>query len=150
MVLSGNWFGGQAVSLQVNYTHSEQFAAAGYEPFVVDGTEYGEVRQYGNCKFFLVTKLWYDRVLTRSQSASSVCTRPATKYPTTSPRPRSLCSTGLWSTSTLPLGLRRLRLNTRLLATLMLLTLSLTLHSRRLPPCPRLLVLFSDSDSELK
>jgi len=49
--LSGNWFGGQAVSLQVNYTHSEQFAAAGYEPFVVDGTEYGEVRQYGNCMF---------------------------------------------------------------------------------------------------
>jgi hypothetical protein len=47
----GNWFGGQAVSLQVNYTHAEQFAAAGYEPFVVDGTEYGEVRQYGNCKF---------------------------------------------------------------------------------------------------
>lgn len=47
----GNWFGGQAISLQVNYTHAEQFAAAGYEPFVVDGTEYGEVRQYGNCKF---------------------------------------------------------------------------------------------------
>jgi carboxypeptidase C (cathepsin A) len=47
---TGNWFGGQAISLQVNYTHAEQFAAAGYEPFVVDGTEYGEVRQYGNCK----------------------------------------------------------------------------------------------------
>ena len=39
------------MSLQVNYTHAEQFAAAGYEPFVVDGTEYGEVRQYGNCMF---------------------------------------------------------------------------------------------------
>lgn len=48
---TGNWFGGEAISLQVNYTHAEQFAAAGYEPFVVDGTEYGEVRQYGNCKF---------------------------------------------------------------------------------------------------
>jgi carboxypeptidase C (cathepsin A) len=45
-----NWFGGEAVSLALNYTHSEQFAAAGYEPFTVDGTEYGEVRQYGNCK----------------------------------------------------------------------------------------------------
>ena len=42
-------FGGEAVSLALNYTHSEQFAAAGYEPFTVDGTEYGEVRQYGNC-----------------------------------------------------------------------------------------------------
>ena len=44
-----NWFGGEAVSLALNYTHSEQFAAAGYEPFTVDGAEYGEVRQYGNC-----------------------------------------------------------------------------------------------------
>lgn len=46
-----NWFGGQAVSLAVNYTHSAEFRAAGYAPFVVDGTEYGEVRQYGNFSF---------------------------------------------------------------------------------------------------
>lgn len=46
-----NWFGGQAVSLAVNYTHSAEFRAAGYEPFVVDGTEYGEVRQYGAFSF---------------------------------------------------------------------------------------------------
>lgn len=46
-----NWFGGEAVSLQVNYTHSEQFRAAGYAPFVVDGVEYGESRQYGNFSF---------------------------------------------------------------------------------------------------
>lgn len=46
-----NWFGGQAVSLQVNYTHAAEFRAAGYVPFVVDGTEYGEVRQYGNFSF---------------------------------------------------------------------------------------------------
>lgn len=42
--------GGEAVSLNINYTHSEQFAAAGYEKFMVDGEEFGEVRQYGNCK----------------------------------------------------------------------------------------------------
>ena len=53
----GNWFGGQAVSLQVNYTHAEQFAAAGYEPFIVDGAEYGEVRQYGNCMFSFSHKI---------------------------------------------------------------------------------------------
>jgi hypothetical protein len=35
----------------VNYTHSAEFRAAGYTPFVVDGTEYGEVRQYGNFSF---------------------------------------------------------------------------------------------------
>lgn len=46
-----NWFGGQAVSLAVNYTHKEEFAAAGYAPFRVDGTEYGEVRQRGNFSF---------------------------------------------------------------------------------------------------
>ncbi|KAI1162958.1 Alpha/Beta hydrolase protein [Nemania serpens] len=46
-----NWFGGEAVSLALNYTHSTEFKAAGYAPFVVDGTEYGESRQYGNFSF---------------------------------------------------------------------------------------------------
>jgi len=46
-----NWFGGQAISLAVDYTHSKEFRAAGYEAMVVDGTEYGEVRQYGNFSF---------------------------------------------------------------------------------------------------
>ncbi|KAF2096817.1 peptidase S10, serine carboxypeptidase [Rhizodiscina lignyota] len=49
-----NWFGGQAVSLAIKYTHSKEFAAAGYAPFKVDGTEYGEVRQYGNFSFLRV------------------------------------------------------------------------------------------------
>jgi len=49
-----NWFGGQAISLAVNYTHSAKFAAAGYQPFTVNGTEYGEVRQYGNFSFLRV------------------------------------------------------------------------------------------------
>ena len=49
-----NWFGGQAVSLAVNYTHSAEFAAAGYEAFTVDGVEYGEVRQYGNFSFLRI------------------------------------------------------------------------------------------------
>ncbi|KAK3624360.1 hypothetical protein LTR56_021078 [Elasticomyces elasticus] len=46
-----NWLGGQAVSLEVNYTHSAEFRESLYSPFVVDGTEYGEVRQYGNFSF---------------------------------------------------------------------------------------------------
>ncbi|KAL8786164.1 MAG: hypothetical protein Q9213_002934 [Squamulea squamosa] len=49
-----NWFGGQAVSLAVNYTHKEQFAAAEYTPFIVDGDEYGEVREYGNFSFLRI------------------------------------------------------------------------------------------------
>ncbi|KZM28142.1 uncharacterized protein EKO05_0005825 [Ascochyta rabiei] len=46
-----NWFGGEAISLAVEYTHSKEFHSAGYEPMTVDGTEYGEVRQYGNFSF---------------------------------------------------------------------------------------------------
>ena len=46
-----NWFGGEAISLAANFTHAEQFRAAGYTPFLVDGTEYGEVREYGNFSF---------------------------------------------------------------------------------------------------
>lgn len=47
----GNWFGGEAVSLAANYTHSEQFRAAGYAPMTVNGTQYGETREYGLFSF---------------------------------------------------------------------------------------------------
>lgn len=46
-----NWFGGEAVSLAVNYTNSDKFRAAGYVPMTVDGVEYGETREYGNFSF---------------------------------------------------------------------------------------------------
>ncbi|KAI1382837.1 serine carboxypeptidase [Hypoxylon trugodes] len=47
-----NWIGGEAVSLAVNYTHSEQFRAAGYTDVVVNETYVGgQVRQYGNFSF---------------------------------------------------------------------------------------------------
>jgi carboxypeptidase D len=46
-----NWFGGQAISLATNFTHSKEFRAAGYAPFTVDGVEYGETREYGNFSF---------------------------------------------------------------------------------------------------
>lgn len=46
-----NWFGGEAVSLAMKYQHSKQFQAAGYAPFLVDGVEYGETREYGNFSF---------------------------------------------------------------------------------------------------
>jgi carboxypeptidase D len=49
-----NWFGGQAISLAVNYTHSEEFRKAEYAPFKVDGIEYGEVREYGNFSFIRI------------------------------------------------------------------------------------------------
>ncbi|EXJ58404.1 carboxypeptidase D [Cladophialophora yegresii CBS 114405] len=46
-----NWFGGEAVSLATQYEHSAEFKKAGYVPFVVDGVEYGETREYGNFSF---------------------------------------------------------------------------------------------------
>lgn len=46
-----NWFGGEAVSLAAQWPHAKQFSAAGYTPFVVDGVEYGETREYGNFSF---------------------------------------------------------------------------------------------------
>ncbi|MCJ1309008.1 hypothetical protein MMC25_002663 [Agyrium rufum] len=49
-----NWFGGQAVSLALNFSYAEQFRAADYAPFMVNGTEYGEVRQAGNFSFLRV------------------------------------------------------------------------------------------------
>ena len=46
-----NWFGGEAVSLAVNHTDKAAFRAAGYTPFLIDGVEYGAVREYGNFSF---------------------------------------------------------------------------------------------------
>lgn len=46
-----NWFGGQAISEALNYTHHKEFIKAGYAPFVYGGVEYGEVREYGNFSF---------------------------------------------------------------------------------------------------
>ena len=37
-----NWFGGEAVSLNISYAHTAEFKKAGYAPFVVDSEEYGE------------------------------------------------------------------------------------------------------------
>ncbi|KAB2573478.1 Carboxypeptidase S1-like protein A [Lasiodiplodia theobromae] len=49
-----NWLGGEAVSLAVNYTGAEDFAATEYESFVVSGEEYGKGRQFGNLAFLRV------------------------------------------------------------------------------------------------
>lgn len=46
-----NWFGGQAVSLALQFPHAASFRQTGYVPLVVDGKEYGETREYGNFSF---------------------------------------------------------------------------------------------------
>lgn len=44
----------RALSLAVNYTHATQFRSSGYAPFLVNGTDYGAVRQFGNFSFVRV------------------------------------------------------------------------------------------------
>ena len=47
-----NWIGGEAVSLAVNYSHTSDFAAAGYANISVNSSYVGGlVRQYGNFSF---------------------------------------------------------------------------------------------------
>ncbi|KPI40802.1 Carboxypeptidase-like protein [Cyphellophora attinorum] len=46
-----NWLGGEMLSLGTNSTQSEQFASAGYAPMTVDGTHYGDTREYGHFSF---------------------------------------------------------------------------------------------------
>ena len=99
-----NWFGGEAISLAVNYTNAAEFAAAGYTPFMVDGTEYGEVRQYGISPLCAFTKL-------------------ATKYHTINPRPHWRCLDSCCSVSTWLMVLFALVGITRLLGRRMLRTL---------------------------
>ncbi|KAF2770901.1 peptidase S10, serine carboxypeptidase [Teratosphaeria nubilosa] len=50
-----NWFGGEGLSLALDYKHAKEFRAAGYAPFTVDGVQYGDVRQHGNFSF---TRMW--------------------------------------------------------------------------------------------
>lgn len=47
-----HWLGGEAVSLAINYTHTDAFHAAGYTDIVVNETYVGgQVRQHGNLSF---------------------------------------------------------------------------------------------------
>ena len=39
------------MSLQVNYSRAADFREVGYAPFVINGTEYGAVRERGNFSF---------------------------------------------------------------------------------------------------
>ena len=79
----GNWFGGEAISLKVDYTHSKEFRSAGYEAMMVDGTEYGEVRQYGNFSFARVYEARHEiPYYQRKSSSSSSSSSPTEPVPT--------------------------------------------------------------------
>ncbi|GAB1191360.1 hypothetical protein APSETT444_000532 [Aspergillus pseudonomiae] len=50
-----NWLGGEAISKVAQWSGQEAFNNAGYTNLVVDGTAYGETRQYGKLSF---TRVW--------------------------------------------------------------------------------------------
>jgi carboxypeptidase D len=55
-----NWFGGEAVSLALNYSHSEECRKTSYAPFLVDGVEYGMMREFGNPSFTRIHKAGHE------------------------------------------------------------------------------------------
>ena len=75
-----NWFGGQAVSLQFNYTHAEQFRAAGYAPMMVGGKEVGEVRQYGNFSFTRIYEAGHEVPFYQPEAALALFNRSIYGY----------------------------------------------------------------------
>ncbi|OIW35227.1 alpha/beta-hydrolase [Coniochaeta ligniaria NRRL 30616] len=50
----GNWFGGEAVSLALNYSYAPFFRSTSYVRLTVDGTDHGIIREYGNFSFVVV------------------------------------------------------------------------------------------------
>lgn len=50
-----SWPGGEEISLVANWTGKEDFAQAGYTKMMVDGSAYGETRQFGKLSF---TRVW--------------------------------------------------------------------------------------------
>ncbi|PKS10615.1 hypothetical protein jhhlp_002370 [Lomentospora prolificans] len=50
----GNWFGGEAISLALNYTQSTFFRATPYKSLLSGEVESGKVREFGNLSFAVV------------------------------------------------------------------------------------------------
>ncbi|KAK4555472.1 hypothetical protein LTR86_007224 [Recurvomyces mirabilis] len=92
-----NWYGGEAISLALNYTNAKDFAAAGYQPLVYGGVEYGEVRQYGNFSFARVYESGHEVPYYQPQGSLAIFNRSINHFNVadgTSPVTANLTSTG--------------------------------------------------------
>lgn len=70
-----NWPGGEAISLALNYSNTEEFAAAGYAPFVYNDIQYGEVREYGNLSFTVIYEAGHEVPYYQPQAALALFNR---------------------------------------------------------------------------
>ncbi|KAK3721910.1 hypothetical protein LTR37_002726 [Vermiconidia calcicola] len=70
-----NWFGGEAISLAFRYENQDEFAAAGYEPMVYGGVQYGEVREYGNFSFTRIYEAGHEIPYYQPQGSLAVFNR---------------------------------------------------------------------------
>jgi len=70
-----NWYGGQDVSLAVNYTGSENFHNSGYVPLAVDGKRYGDTREADNFSFTRLFDAGHDAPFYQPKAALAVFNR---------------------------------------------------------------------------
>lgn len=96
-----NWIGGEAVSLAINHTHTQDFHKAGYQPIHANESYVGgQVRQYGNLSFSRVYesghevpsyqpetayKIFHRALFNRDISTGEVDTAANGSYSTTGP-----------------------------------------------------------------
>jgi carboxypeptidase C (cathepsin A) len=70
-----NWFGGEAVSMELSYTHSAEFRKTGYVPFMALGKEWGETRQYGNFSFTRIYEAGHEVPYYQPEAALAIFNR---------------------------------------------------------------------------
>lgn len=71
-----NWYGGELLSLAIDYEFSQEFHAAGYTPVIVNETYIGgQVRQYGNLSFTRVYQAGHEVPAYQPETAYKIFTR---------------------------------------------------------------------------
>jgi len=76
-----NWYGGELLSLAINYTDTDAFHAAGYAPVYVNSSYIGgQVRQYGNLSFTRVYEAGHEVPAYQPETAYKIFTRALFNY----------------------------------------------------------------------
>ncbi|KAF2221809.1 Alpha/Beta hydrolase protein [Elsinoe ampelina] len=71
-----NWIGGEAASLAIDYSGSEEFRAAGYQPILTNETYIGgQVRQHGNLSFVRLYEAGHEAPAYQPETAYKILMR---------------------------------------------------------------------------